>query len=184
MLEQNEAMPPSSQALAQKTRGAERHDEPPDTARPPRRDTQIDDLQTEIDAELAKLAEVETRRAQREHSQRLVRELAEAKRARKEAEVIERLEAEHGPLDKRILRIDTDEGMIVVRKPDPRLYQRFVDQGKTNTEALSKLVRPHVVYPDKTELTRIFEEVPAALMRCADAVCFLAGVRKQEAEGK
>lgn len=175
---------PGSEVRAQRSRGLIEDDRGPETERPDVNDPEIDALQAELDAELAKLAEVEARRAQREKGTRLREELAETKRARREAEVMERLEAQHGPVGKRLMRVDTDEGMIVVRKPDPRLYQRFVDQGKTNTEALSKLVRPHVVYPDKTELARIFEEVPAALVRAADAVCFLAGVRKQEAEGK
>lgn len=141
-------------------------------------------LQAELEAELAKLQAIEARRAERERSEKVRRELAETKRAVAEAEVIEQLEAKHGPLRKRLMRVDTDEGMIVVRKPDPLLYRRFVDQGKTSTEALSKLVRPHVVHPDKAAFDRIIEEVPAALVRCADAVCFLAGVRKEEAEGK
>lgn len=160
-------------------------DDVSDTTRPPTPDDpEAALLQAELEAELAKLAEIDARRAQRERGEKLRRELAETKRARKDAEIIEQLEAKHGPLGKRLVRIDTDEGMIVVRKPDPRLYQRFVDQGKTNVEALNKLVRPHVVHPDKTEFDRILEEVPAALMRCADGVCYLAGVRKQEAEGK
>lgn len=153
-------------------------DSDPETAKPRSK------MQAELDAELAALAAIEERRAVREREEQLGRDLAAAKRARREAEVIEQLEAKHGPLRKRLMRVDTDEGMIVVGKPNPLAYKRFVDQGKTNTEALSKLVRPCVLHPDKTELDRILEEVPAALVRCADAACFLAGVRKEEAEGK
>lgn len=141
-------------------------------------------LQAELEAERAKLAEIEARREARVRGERLRQELDDTKRASHEAELLEELEAKHGPVGRRIMRIDTDEGMLVVGKANDLHYRRFVDRGKTNTEELMKLVRPCLLYPSKADFDRILQEVPAALVRCADAVCHLAGVRKDEAEGK
>lgn len=144
----------------------------------------MDPVEKELEQERKALADIEARREARLRAARAQKELDETRRARKEAEKLEELEGIHGELDKGLRRVDTDEGMIVVKRPNHLHYKRFVDKGKTTTEELSKLVRPCVVYPDKAEFDRILEEAPAALVRCADAVCWLAGMRKEESEGK
>lgn len=147
-------------------------------------DKAIDPIEQELEAERAALAAVEERRQARLRASRAQRELEEVRRARTEAEKLEELEATHGELDKMIKRVDTGQRMVVVKRPNHLHYKRFVDKGKTTSEELLKLVRPCVLYPDKAEFDRILEEEPAALVRCADAVCFLAGMRKEESEGK
>ena len=142
-------------------------------------------LEARLLAARASREAADARRSARDERVRLLAEVEAEERAVRDAEVLEALEAEHGPLDKMIRRIDTDEGMVVVKRPNHILYKRFVDRGKTTSEALEQLVRPCVIHPaDKGELARIFEAMPASLMRAADAVVHLAGARKEDIAGK
>lgn len=149
----------------------------------------------EVKDELAQLeAELETARKEREEfeaaqsrakrAQQLKEELETEKRALKDAQTLAELESKHGPVGKAIYRIDTSDGMIVVKKPNHLAFKKHQDSGKNNTDAIYKLVRPCLVYPDVSAFEAILESEPATLIRCGDAVCYLAGIRRSDWEGK
>lgn len=145
---------------------------------------EIKAIQAEIETARAKREEIENRREAKGKITALRAELEAEKRAALEAEVQEKLEAEHGPLGVKIARVDTTEGAIFLRKPGEMFFRRFMDKGKTSHEDLLKLVRPSLLYPDKARFDAILEEVPAALLRCANAVCKLCGIGAEESAAK
>jgi adenylate kinase len=95
--------------------------------------------------------------------------------------------AKYGPLGRSVAIVETDEGTIVVRAPNPILFRRFQDETRESgatVDALEKLVRPSLVHPASAKFDAILEVLPFALTRCGDAVCALAGVRKGRVEAK
>lgn len=145
----------------------------------------------ELAARLAKAQREREAMAQKRASAKEVDALRESveleERALKEDQILEDLEAKHGPLGRKIARIQTDEGMVVVAAPGGSrapLFQRFQDEGKFTVTATGKLVRGCLLYPDKAEFDRIVTELPGVLGPCANAIALLAGVRKEENEGK
>jgi septal ring factor EnvC (AmiA/AmiB activator) len=129
-------------------------------------------------AEHAKSVETQKR------NERLREEAEAEERALKDEQILDELAAKHGPVGKKIRRVDTREGMIVVKAPPRAHFQRYQDKGATDEEAFQKLVRPCLLYPDKSRFDQICEEVPATLLKCANAVCALAGIGKEDVAGK
>lgn len=128
----------------------------------------------------ARREELEARAEKRREEGAAARELADETRAVAELEVVEKIEADHGQKGVGWDRVATPEGAIFVKKPKAATYRKFVDDEKTNTEALGKLVKPCLVYPDAPEYMRLVDEYPAALTACADTVVRLAGHKKSE----
>lgn len=135
------------------------------------------------------LAEVRARRAalaaereQRAASRLVADQLEAEKRGLRDEEAIEKAEAEHDP--KKIAVVHSDVGVVIVKRPNHVLFKRFQDSGEVTSEECDKLVRPCLVYPDKASWDRMLEEQPALLLRCANAVATLAGVRAKELTGK
>lgn len=95
-------------------------------------------------------------------------------------EALTKLIAEHGPLDAKISAIHTDMGLIVVTRPHPMKFRRFQDRGKFDTDEISQLIRPCVIYPPLPRFDTILEELPATLARVGSAVIALAGHRSGE----
>lgn len=141
-------------------------------------------LDARLEAARARASELSDARAARESERKKLAELEQLEREVRESEALEMLEAEHGPLNEKIRAVHTPAGMIVVKRPAAIQMRRYNDAGKTTSEAYDKLVRPCVLYPDKAELNRIFDDYPASLNLCADAVCWLAGFGRKELEGK
>lgn len=84
----------------------------------------------------------------------------------------------------RVARVDTDRGAVVLKSPHSATYRKFRDEGKSNTAAFEKLVRPCVLFPSKEKFDALCDELPATLERCANAVVTLAGFRAETVEGK
>jgi hypothetical protein len=129
----------------------------------------------------------EAREAKREDSaraQRLADELEAEERALADLDVLDKIEAEHGPENKRWRKVPTGLGLVVVKRPALATFRKYQDKGKTDSASLDQLVRPCLVHPTKAEFDRIVEQEPAALMRAANAVCYLAGIRKDDASGE
>lgn len=143
-----------------------------------------DELKKRLDAARAKLAEIEAVRAAREEEVAPLAQVEALERAATNAAAIAKAEVDHGPVGKKIRIVDTDLGVIIVKRPNHVLFRKFQDEGKFDTITLDKLVRPCVVYPDHARLDSILDELPATLLRLADAVSVLAGVRKEELSGK
>jgi hypothetical protein len=137
----------------------------------------------------AQLAEIRSKRVKLAEARELravpsaAEQLAMEQRALADDEALERLELEHGPAGKAIDIVRTDVGAVIVRRPHMAVFRRFQDDSK-DTAALEKLVRPCVLHPSKAEFDRMCEELPFTLQRCADAVCTLAGIRKEDIKAK
>jgi hypothetical protein len=91
---------------------------------------------------------------------------------------------EHGPLDKKIACVDTDLGIVLVKRPHHVLYRKFQDSGEATTAEFDKLVRPCVVHPSRARWDAMLEDQPGILPRVAAAVCTLAGARLKDVGGK
>lgn len=121
-------------------------------------------------------------RESRETENGLLKKVTEEERAAKDEEVLAGLEAEHGV--EHIGVVQTDLGMIVLKRPNHLLFKKFQDKNKQKSRDFEQLVRPSILHPNKNRYDSIIEQLPATLMRCADRVCVLAGVRLGELEGK
>jgi hypothetical protein len=141
-------------------------------------------LEAEIEAARKAREEFEAAQAKAKRTQELKDELEAEKRALKDAQTIADLEAKHGPIGKALYKVDTSDGMIVLKKPNHLLFKKHQDVGKNDSAAMYKLVRPCLAHPDVTAFESILESEPATLVRCSDAVCYLAGIRRSDWEGK
>lgn len=144
--------------------------------------------ETEIEKRLRELRElraaVEERRKQRHEEAATEEAVAREERALRDAKAIDEAEEKHGPLDRKIAAVDTDAGVVIVKRPNHILFKKFQDSGDASTQAFDKLVRPCLVHPSQSEFDRMLEDQPAILGRAASAVCELAGVRVKEVMGK
>lgn len=92
--------------------------------------------------------------------------------------------ADHGVLGKKIAAVETDLGVVIVRRPNHVFYKRFIESGESTTTEFEKLVRPCLVHPDKERFDAMCVEQLGILPRVASAVCVLAGARLKEQAGK
>ncbi len=142
-----------------------------------------DDIQARLAAAKAKKAEIEAKR-EAKAKRSIEEELARAERECAEQEALAELEDAKGKVGSHLAVIETEMGIIVVERPHVANFRKFQDAGKFTAEALEKLARPCVVYPDKARFDSIITEYPGVLIAVADAVVELAGARKREQAGK
>jgi hypothetical protein len=135
----------------------------------------------ELRAKRAALAEA--RRA-RELQRTADEQLADEEQAFIDDQAVDAAELEHGPVGKKIAVVKTDMGAIILKRAHPAMFKRFQDKGSLKSDDLDKLVRHCLVHPAAAMFDRIMDELPATLLRCADAVSFLAGVRAEDVAGK
>ena len=147
-----------------------------------------DELQATIDAARAKREAIESRRATKRDADELQREAETATREAEEAEVLERLEGEHGADGEHIWALKTQAGMVVIKRPSLVKYQAFLDKaGRKNgpTQADQReFIKELVVYPDRSRFAKMISDMPALVGRCSDAAIYLAGWRERDEEGK
>lgn len=93
-------------------------------------------------------------------------------------------EAAHGPLGRKIAAVDTDLGVVILKRPNHLLFRKFQDTGEATFEGVYRLVRPCLVYPDVETFDRWLEEQSGILARCGGAVATLAGIRAKDLAGK
>lgn len=136
---------------------------------------------------LAKRAQMEERREVRAILT-TEEKIAITQRALQADEALEKAEQDYGKLDRmiKIVRVDDerDGRALIVKRPNMTVFRRFQDSGTNETKDLENLVRPCVVWPSKAEFDQLFGEMPFLLRRCADAVCELAGVRREDVSKK
>lgn len=142
------------------------------------------ELKERLDSARARRRAAEEERASRAATQQLTDEVEAEERAASDAEAIAKAETEHGPIGKKIRAVHTDLGVIIVKRSHPVAWRAFQDKAESTTLAFYELVHPCVVHPDKDEFDRILDELPATLIRAADAVAYLAGARNEEVTGK
>ncbi len=142
-----------------------------------------DAYETEINDLRRKREAIEQARAQREQESEGAERLAAERMALADAEAIEAAERDHGGA-RRIAVLRTEMGAVIVKRAHAATFRRFLDVGKTDTETLEKLVRACLVYPVLSEFERICNDLPLTLVRAADAVSKLAGIRAEDVAGK
>lgn len=128
---------------------------------------------------LERLMVLEERRAERVRK----RDAKDAIREAAELEVLEELEDEHGELGKKIARIQTPGGMLVVKRGLPLLFTRFRKSKVTDTDC-EQFVIPCLVYPERECAKKLLQEFPGALVSAANKLSELYGVSKEEEAGK
>jgi hypothetical protein len=146
---------------------------------------------TRVTAEHAQLAELRRQRlavaearAKRNADREFADALAREQRALAEEIALADAEAEHGPIDVKIGVVETDLGIVILKRAHANFYKRFQDQGRFKTADVEKLVRPSVVYPDADAFDRILDELPATLVACGNKLAALAGQRAEDLTGK
>ena len=107
-----------------------------------------------------------------------------AERAALNAEAITRATCELGAEGRHFLAVDTDQGVIIVKRPHSAVFRRFSDLDAPKHLDVEQLVKPCVTHPDRSRLDTMLEEQPAILNRLALAVGRLAGARAQDLAGK
>jgi len=143
-------------------------------------------LETELQAELEAVRAAKDAREDARRAAVLKDEIAAARRqAREEAKLAE-LEAEHGLLGKSLARIDTIDGMIVVKRADGIKVRKWQDEHADNvtSDALRQLARPCVVYPELGDFDAIAAERPIVIVNVATEVLRLAGLKLKEQGSK
>lgn len=125
----------------------------------------------------AKLKEIGTRRRGRVQ----VDELAVAEKELARAELIDRIEDQHGPVGQGIAVFEAPNGeLVIVKKPAAQTYRKFQDSKAQSTEAATAFIRPCVVHPKWEAVEALLDEYPAILPRIALGCAKLAGFRDDE----
>jgi hypothetical protein len=147
---------------------------------------EIAELEQQLAAERDALSEAELAREKARKASVLKSEIEEARRRRKEEEALAQCEAKYGLLGKNLERVDTIDGMVVVKKPDGIKVRKWQDQYKEDitADALRQIARPCVVYPELSDFDALVTERPVVMVSVATAVLKLAGLRLKELSGK
>lgn len=148
------------------------------------RETPTGELEQRLAELRAKRKHLDDAAEQRGAERRLLDEIESEERAIRDREALAKAEVEHGPVGRKLAVVRSAVGDVIVKRSNPLHFRRFQDSGKTTTDELERLVRPCLVYPDAPTFDRWLDEQPALMLRCADAICVLAGVRAKEVEGK
>ncbi len=145
-------------------------------------DTMPDSPASKLAATKAARVAFEKQRAEKAAARELAEELAREELALKNAQAVACAEDEIGV--GKFIALDTDLGVVIVKRCNALIFKKFQDVGKFTTHALEQLVMPCLVYPTADEFDSHLEILPATLTRCADAIATLAGVRAAENAGK
>jgi hypothetical protein len=134
------------------------------------------------------LAAIAARRAEREAARAKAEEIPNLERELRDTEALEKADAELGPEGKAMAVVRTDLGAVIVKRATPPAFKRFQDlmarENPKQHELSDQLVRPCLVHPDPSTFDRMLTEQPHILLRCANAISSLAGVRQNEVAGK
>jgi len=142
------------------------------------------DLEQRLAAAKAQRDAIAKSKAAREAEAAIAKQVAEEELALLNEQAIEKFTTEIGEVGDKIGTVFTRRGVIIVKKPNHVLFQRWQDVGKTTTTAAMTLVRPCVVYPDLVSFDAWMQDQPGVLAFLADECCILAGIRIEEARGK
>lgn len=142
------------------------------------------DATSRLDELRAKRAALAAARQARELQRTAAEQLEDEERAFVDDQAIDAAEIEHGPVGKKLAVVQTAMGAIIVKRAHPAMFKRFQDKGSLKHEDLDRLVRHCLVHPASAVFDRIMDELPATMLRCADAVSVLAGVRAEDVSAK
>lgn len=146
----------------------------------------LEALKAELAAERDALAAAKDAREAARQADVLRAELENVKRQRREEEALAKAEAKFGLIGKKFDRVDTMDGMILVRCADGLKVRRWQDEHGENatTESLRELARPCVEYPELGDFDAMVAERPVIMVAVATAVLKLAGLRLKQTSGK
>lgn len=114
------------------------------------------------------------------------REVLRKAREVEELELEVRFDAELGPRGSHFEIVNSgelNEGCIVVKLGEEVLWKRF-QNSKMSQDDAAALVRPCVVYPDLSKFEEITARRSHLVVRCANAVATLYGVKLEANAGK
>lgn len=131
----------------------------------------IDERRAAVQAKLAELSAANDARTEAESAEREVADL----------EALLKLRIEHGD---ELGTLETDLGLIVVRRPSSVEFRKFQDKGKFDSQSTEMLVRPCVLHPSKVAVDSMLNARPGILVELADLVVGLAQARSKAREGK
>lgn len=95
---------------------------------------------------------------------------------------LEAAEKEHGA--QRVALVMTDEGAVILKRPNRLNVQKFMDADRITSTTMIALVKSCVVHPDKDAFDRLLDEQPAALAPIANVALTLAGAGAKSLAGK
>jgi hypothetical protein len=152
----------------------------------------VDEKEKELEAQLAAIqAKRAAFAAAREKAKRpdvLKSQLEAEVRDLEDDQAIVALEDEHGADGRFIKVIRTDLGAVILRRAHAPAFKRFQDlRSRENSkvhELSEQLVRPCLLHPSKERFDEMLREQPHILIRCANGLAELAGVRAEEVSGK
>lgn len=115
--------------------------------------------------------------------------LASEERALRDDSAIFEAERKHGKQGEKIAVVKgvgaKECDVVIVKRPNAVTFKGFQDLEEPKLLDVEKLVGPCVIYPSLEVFDRIHSvEQPGVLLRAADAVAYLAGVRKAVDQGK
>jgi hypothetical protein len=142
------------------------------------------DIRAELSRLRLKREELAAARLARAEAAEPAAQVAAEALALRNEEAIEAAEQEHGPQDKRIRVVNTDLGVVIVKRAHPNVFKRFMDQGKHNVKECEALCRTCLVYPSLSEFEAMCSELPMLPVFAANAVAYLAGVRAEDLSAK
>ena len=144
----------------------------------------VAELRKELEAARAAAENAESKRAEAAEIAQLKGQIEIEKRRAEEAAKLAELEAQYGTEGRFIRRIDSPDGMVVVKRPAHVAYKQFVDGNKFTLDACNKLVLCCLVYPSKEAYTDLTDKSPAVITAAANEIVKLAGFKAEDNTGK
>lgn len=135
----------------------------------------------QVRAERARIAAARDARA---NERATADELLIEERGLNDDKALDDAEVTHGPVGRDIAVVETDLGNIIIKRAHPAIFKRFSDKSSLKHDDLETLVRHCLVHPSPGAFDHIMSNLPATMLRCADAVSVLAGVRREAVQGK
>jgi hypothetical protein len=133
----------------------------------------------EIEAEIER---VRAERAERERSASLAAAMERAQQTLADEAAWDAAVAEYGV--SKLARVETDNGMLILKRPNPVKYKAFQDKPGINVDQIQELVSPCIVYPPKPVVNAWIAEQPGMLNELGRVVAKLAGARAAEVTAK
>lgn len=121
--------------------------------------------------------------------EKLAREVEAEERAAKDAEATADAVEKHGEIGTEIATVDTDLGVVIVRRPPRVVFRRFEKKafnkdGEFRDEEAEEFIRHVLVHPARSEFDAIVEKLPGTLVRACDAAHDLAIGKRRTVQGK
>lgn len=137
-------------------------------------------IQAQYDAMVSARAAKEAARAQKRKTEQQLQAI-------RDAEALDRLEAEHG---EDLAMVETDRGLIILKRSTQAAYralQAAISKPDKRTDDwvhFRNFVGPCVLHPETAAFDLLLTEEPVVLFRCATAITGLLGAAQEDAAKK